>query len=625
MVTAYNRARRARIAYWITLALVALAVGTLLLLLPLAGSGRTWAFDWLPGAGPMAIGLGETGVYAALVTVGACLLSLAMAQAKLRPAGAALVLLALLGGACAFLAEHFLLRYAALEIVALCVALAPLVEGVGGEDQADRGRWVRLVYLLLRVGDAGLLAGILALWGATSTLDIAPALTAGGALPVAARNWIAAGFLLAVWVKVGGWPLHVWQQAGTRLSLFSRTWLYRTLTPNLGLYLLYRVTPLLAGAPIARAFVLWGGALGAACAALLALGAWLADGDRALARRLDGALLYANAVQAGLALLLAAMGLKSAVWLVLILLTPLRLLLALAGRTAQEAARASVRRLAALLYGLSGLLLLVLQAWIVWGTREAGLPLFARLLAEGAVGLSGAWVLLAATALWREAPAGQGEPRAAVRRDVVLALLAASLLVSGLLPARLLGHLTRVSNGPPFELPAPAQALRFLATSPAALLALVLALWGARARVPIPAPLARWMRGRDLALALERSIRRGARALRARVEAGAFEGALTGIARGVLGAARLAHRWIEGVVLEGTTRQIAHTATESGRLAYRVMEQGGLEGLLRRAVQAVLASSRWLQRRHTGRLRLNLIWVAISLALAILALILFAW
>jgi hypothetical protein len=133
------------------------------------------------------------------------------------------------------------------------------------------------------------------------------------------------------------------------------------------------------------------------------------------------------------------------------------------------------------------------------------------------------------------------------------------------------------------------------------------------------------MRGRDLALALERSIRRGARALRARVEAGAFEGALTGIARGVLGAAHLAHRWIEGAFLEGTTRQIAHTATESGRLAYRVMEQGGLEGLLRRAVQAVLASSRWLQRRHTGRLRRNLIWVAISLSLAVLALISFVW
>ena len=55
------------------------------------------------------------------------------------------------------------------------------------------------------------------------------------------------------------------------------------------------------------------------------------------------------------------------------------------------------------------------------------------------------------------------------------------------------------------------------------------------------------------------------------------------------------------------------------------MEQGGLEGLLRRTVRALLAGSRWLQRRHTGRLRRNLVWVAVSLVLAIAALVVFAW
>jgi len=156
----------------------------------------------------------------------------------------------------------------------------------------------------------------------------------------------------------------------------------------------------------------------------------------------------------------------------------------------------------------------------------------------------------------------------------------------------------------------------------------------------------------DPAQTLERAIRNGALVLRAIVEAGALSGALIGITRGILWVSRVAQRWIEGVVLEGATRQIARTTTESGRLAYRWvegaaqdgttrqiaqtaadggrlayrgMEPGGLEGLLRRIVRVVLASSRWLQRRHTGRLRRNLVWVAASLVLALVALILHVW
>ena len=100
---------------------------------------------------------------------------------------------------------------------------------------------------------------------------------------------------------------------------------------------------------------------------------------------------------------------------------------------------------------------------------------------------------------------------------------------------------------------------------------------------------------------------------------------LGGVAKGVMGGARFAHRWIEGAFLEGTARQIAQTTTNGGRLAYRAVEQGGLEGLLRRVVRAVMAGSRWMQRRHTGRLRRNLIWVAASLILAVLGFVLFAW
>jgi hypothetical protein len=612
--------------FWITLALVALAMGVLLALLPDAGSERRWTIHWLPGAGPMGIGLGETGLYATLVTVGACLLALAATRAEITPAAAALTLLALLGGVGALMAEHFLLRYVALEIVALCVALAPLAERMDVDQEAERGRWARLVYLVLRVGDAGLLAGILGLWSATSTLEISPALEAGKALSPATLNWIAGGLLLAAWVKLGGWPVHVWQQAGALLPLFPRTWLYRTLTPSLGFYLLYRITPLLGASALLKSIAVWMGALGAAYAAVLLLATWQAWRENQAAARLDATMVFVGAAQGGLALVLAAAGFKTTVWLALLVLAPLRLLLSLAGDAACRADSARERKAAAALYGLGGLALLALDTLIVWWVRgdgSAGISLIPRLVVEGAVGLIAAWAVVTTLELWRGA-AVVGDPGLpAVRRWAALSLLSVGLAAAIVWRAPLLDHLAHASNGPAYALPDVASALRFLVTSPALWIALGLGLWAHRQAGK--GSLGWFGRGSDPARAMERGIRQGALHLRAGVEAGILSGALDGIAQSALWVSRLAHRWVEGGILEGTTRQLARTATDSGRLAYRVMEQGGLEGLLRRIVQTVLAGSRLLQRLHTGRLRRNLIWVAASLVLALVALILYVW
>jgi hypothetical protein len=321
----------------------------------------------------------------------------------------------------------------------------------------------------------------------------------------------------------------------------------------------------------------------------------------------------------------------------LLALTPLRLLLFLAVDAARAASGQGGRRAASVLFGLGGLALVGFDALIVWWALadggSAGLPLPLRLLVQAALGLLAAWVLFATVDLGRGTPAAPRSVRPRVRRWVALLCLAGGLLAAFVWRMPLLAYLARASHGPAFDLPAPAVALGSLAASPAAWTALLLGLVAWRLAESGPgqswrAGLPRWLRlgrGSDPALALERGIRRGAGALRALVEAGAFGGALTAVARGVLRAAHLAHRWIEGGVLDGTARQIARTTAQSGRIAYRVMEQGGLEGLLRSVVRALLAGSRWLQRRHTGRLRRNLIWVAASLALAALGLILYVW
>jgi hypothetical protein len=399
------------------------------------------------------------------------------------------------------------------------------------------------------------------------------------------------------------------------------------------------------------------GALGSAWAAVLMLTAWLAGSGRALPARLDGSMILLGAAQGGLALVLAAQGLKTTVWLALLALTPVRLLLSLAGDAANKAVTARGRRVASALYGLGGLALLAFDVLVIWWLRSdgsAGISLAPRLVVEGAVGLVAAWVAVTSVDLWRGAAAETDSSFLGARRWAMLSLLACGLVTAILWRAPLLDRLAHISRGQAFALPDAASALRFLVTSPAFWAALVLGLWAqrlARRKGRIPGV---WRSGReaDPALALERGIRRGALLLRAGVEAGALSGALGGVTQGVLGAAYLAHRWIEGVVLEGatrqiaqtttdsgrlayrwiegvalegTTRQIAQTATDSGRLAYRMMEQGGLEGLLRRIVRTVMVGSRWLQRRHTGRLRRNLVWVAASLVLALVALILYVW
>ncbi|MBN1812651.1 MAG: hypothetical protein JXA14_12510, partial [Anaerolineae bacterium] len=116
--------------------------------------------EWLPGAGPMGLTAGASGLYAALATTLGLLLVLLYAPAPPRANG--VLLLALTGANGALLADHFLFRYVALEIAALCVLLVPLAERpTPAVDSLARGG-----YLLLRLGDAGLLGAILILWRA---------------------------------------------------------------------------------------------------------------------------------------------------------------------------------------------------------------------------------------------------------------------------------------------------------------------------------------------------------------------------------------------------------------------------------------------------------------------------
>jgi hypothetical protein len=168
------------------------------------------------------------------------------------------------------------------------------------------------VYLWLRVGDLGLLVAILLLMVAGDTLQIEAALHAGEGLDAARRAWVVGGLLLAVGIKTGSWPLHGWLRAGLELPTPARAWLYGTLMPNLGLYLLARTTPLLVLSPALRWI-----SVGIASVGALLMGLQRRD-------RLPGAL-KANVLLSSAGLLLAAGDAKSALVGLLVAATPLRL------------------------------------------------------------------------------------------------------------------------------------------------------------------------------------------------------------------------------------------------------------------------------------------------------------
>lgn len=280
-------------------------------------AGNLFTFAWLPDSGEIGLQLGATGLTMTLLTSGSLFLtqlvfpvSVAAKSTHLQ-IGKSINFLALSAANVAFLSSNFLGRYVALEVVGLCIALAPLLELRNGM------RVTRFVYWALRVGDAGFLAAILLLMQMTGTLDIAVALKAGELLLPGQLAWLVAGLVLAVWVKVGVWPLHSWILSGQRLTSMSRTWLYGIVMPNLGLYLLYRITPLLIASGNLWSWVFWLSVVAIGMALFLLL-LWR--------QSLDRLPIVGGAFLGGLALCFASLGMQAQVWWLAMAFAPLRMI-----------------------------------------------------------------------------------------------------------------------------------------------------------------------------------------------------------------------------------------------------------------------------------------------------------
>jgi hypothetical protein len=128
----------------------------------------------------------------------------------------------------------------------------------------------------------------------------------------------------------------------------------------------------------------------------------------------------------------------------------------------------------------------------------------------------------------------------------------------------------------------------------------------------------------DLIIAVVQAVVGGAAWTRRVVEQGALEGSVRHVVRAVTGVGRLTYRVVEQGALEGSVRHVVRAVVNGGRFTHRVIEQEGLEGLLRHAVAATLKLAHVMRGWHTGKLRRNLTWVGVSLALAMLFMLV-AW
>jgi len=551
--------------------------------------------EWLPGTGAIAFSLGVGGLYALIVMVACALLAHLSTQSAVPPLSTALSTLSLAAAGVAFLTDHFLARYVALEVAALCVSLAPLAERQ--DPESTRSTW--MTFLALRLGDAGLLAAILILMKASGSLDIDTALAAGQTLGPVRLGWAAAGLAVAVWVKLGGWPFYLWTQPGLRLSAATRAWLHATLMPGLGMYLLYRVTPLLVRSAPLRSAALWVGASGALLAMLMALPQ----------ANLRTALVRYGAAQGGLTLFAAASGAGGAAWLSLVICLPLRLLIYAAIERAEHAHTPLQRRLAALLIGVGGGAYTAFCLLLTWWARQGDVPLGALLVAEAAVALSGVWVARA-TARCASARAPGPADRPAVRQWAqwgTAAMLGGAIVPGGLCFAAVVRWLSGTAGLALLDVPGPGALVRYVTMAPTLVIALALALafWLLRTLHVVP------MRGTAQALS----------AVQAKAEAYVVRA----VARAPLDGARAMHNAIERGLLEGGLWRVGQGIMGGALIAYRLLEQGGLEELLRCVVRGTLAAVRRIQHWHTGRLRHNLAWIALSLGLALLGALLLAW
>ena len=156
-----------------------------------------------------------------------------------------LVQISLSAGFLALMSGQFMIRYIALDIVGLIAALSILNSF---SDPTGLKRFI-VIFQILRLGDLFLLLSILLTNAFAGTYDIAQMISTAAELPPSSRTWVFLGFVLAVLIKLAIWPFGIWLRYTREGAHGVGFWTAGFLMPVLGLYLLYRIVPIIQVEP----------------------------------------------------------------------------------------------------------------------------------------------------------------------------------------------------------------------------------------------------------------------------------------------------------------------------------------------------------------------------------------
>ncbi|MHB1355100.1 MAG: proton-conducting transporter transmembrane domain-containing protein [Anaerolineae bacterium] len=230
------RIRWAQYGAWIT------AILSLSLLLTGSASFRI-NLDWVPEQGFSGLDLSPPITYLVLGAFGS--LPLIFAWKKDNDSSESTYWPSLVFISCSLLVialtlEHFLTRYAILELVVLLAMAAFMLT-----PHAKNREFPLKYYMYFRIGDTGLILAILLAYRCAGTFQIQEMLSCvfSGGLEPGSMVLLLVGATLSAWVKLGLPPFHGWLLGTARFSWAGHTWFAGICLPLLGAYLLKRFSP----------------------------------------------------------------------------------------------------------------------------------------------------------------------------------------------------------------------------------------------------------------------------------------------------------------------------------------------------------------------------------------------
>lgn len=267
-----------RLMKWVA-TLIAIATGVLSLqLLFSLPAGSSEGYLWIPNAA-VEIGFNLTGMGVWVAVVAGCVGCMAVIfslkymehdEHEYAPTRYYFFTILFIGGMVGLaLTNNLLMLYLFWEVIGFCSYI--LIAYYYHDPKAVRSG--TKAFVVTRLGDVGLLWGIVVLWQATGTTNIFEILQMAdmGNIPTYTLGLAGAGFILAAVAKSAQFPLHVWLPDAMEAPTTISALIHAACLVNAGVYLLALTYPMFVVLAWWAPTVLWIGCLTALFAGILAL------------------------------------------------------------------------------------------------------------------------------------------------------------------------------------------------------------------------------------------------------------------------------------------------------------------------------------------------------------------